>query len=134
MFFQDSWTIFYHLTGVRIWEVHFFVCLTFLWLCFFGNLLTSMLVRSIPKVQSIFSIFEELREVCEIFCYFQDSWTIFYRLPLQELIEGVLCSNNGLQHKHQSLQGQFFALSFYRSQNGFCRSKFFEPAKKFDCI
>ena len=34
LFFQDSWTIFYHLTGVRIWEVHFFVCLTFLCLCF----------------------------------------------------------------------------------------------------
>ena len=27
-----------------------------------------------------------------------------------------------------------FALSFYRSQNVLCRSKFFEPAQKFDCI
>ena len=26
------------------------------------------------------------------------------------------------------------ALSFYRSQNVLCRSKFFEPAQKFDCI
>merc|ERR1712051_470882 len=31
--------------------------------------------------------------------------------------------------KHQSN-----ALSFYRSQNVLCRSKFFEPAQKFNCI
>ena len=68
------------------------------------------------------------------FCYFQDSWTIFYRLPLQELIEGVLSNSNGLQRKHQSLQGQFYALSFYRSQNVLWRSKFFEPAQKFDAF
>ena len=28
----------------------------------------------------------------------------------------------------------FYALSFYRSQNVLCRSKFFEPAQKFGCI
>ena len=27
-----------------------------------------------------------------------------------------------------------YALSFYRSQNFLCRSKFFEPAQNFDCI
>ena len=27
-----------------------------------------------------------------------------------------------------------YAVSFYRSQNVLCRSKFFEPAQKFDCI
>ena len=27
-----------------------------------------------------------------------------------------------------------YALSFYRSQNVLCRSKFFEPVQKFDCI
>ena len=27
-----------------------------------------------------------------------------------------------------------YALSFYRSQNVLCRSKFLEPAQKFDCI
>ena len=27
-----------------------------------------------------------------------------------------------------------FALSFFRSQNVLCRSKFFEPTQKFDCI
>ena len=31
-------------------------------------------------------------------------------------------------------KGQSNALSFYRSQNVLCRSKFFEPAQKFDCI
>ena len=29
---------------------------------------------------------------------------------------------------------EFIALSFYRSQNVLCRSKYFEPFKKFDCI
>ena len=28
----------------------------------------------------------------------------------------------------------FYALSFYRSQNVLCWSKYFEPAQKFDCI
>ena len=27
-----------------------------------------------------------------------------------------------------------YALSFYRSQNALCRSKFFEPAQKFECF
>ena len=32
------------------------------------------------------------------------------------------------------LKGNSYALSFYRSKNVFCRSKFFEPAQNFDCI
>ena len=34
----------------------------------------------------------------------------------------------------QYMQLYSYALSFYRSQNVLCRSKFFEPAQKFDCI
>ena len=33
-----------------------------------------------------------------------------------------------------SYSSQTYALSFYRSQNVLCRSKFFEPVLKFDCI
>ena len=34
----------------------------------------------------------------------------------------------------QEVKDYINALSFYRFQNVLCRSKFFEPAQKFDCI
>ena len=40
-----------------------------------------------------------------------------------------------LPHKLYSNKDQsIYASSFYRSQNVLCRSKFFQPAQKFDCI
>ena len=43
---------------------------------------------------------------------------------------------NSIFYKSRNLQLEFdtYALSFYRSQNVLWRSKFFEPAQKFDCI
>ena len=35
---------------------------------------------------------------------------------------------------YHTCYGATYALSFYKSQNVLCQSKFFEPAQKFDCI
>ena len=52
-------------------------------------------------------------------------------------LEIFLSKNQHIQRKFFNFEnwtnGQPHALSFYRSQNVLCRSKFFEPAQKFDC-
>ena len=59
---------------------------------------------------------------------------VYFTIKLQK----VVISNADLFFCSKKVFDQFlvkvYALSFYRSQNVLCQSKFFESAQKFDCI
>ena len=46
----------------------------------------------------------------------------------------TFCTRQNDNSRLQNASWLIYALSFYRFQNVLCRSKFFEPAQKFDCI
>ena len=87
-----------------------------------NDLIVIPLVQTFGHMEFVLKLdeFKDLREVPiypQSICPSQDkSWTI-----IQEMIDQVSARTPN-------------ALSFYRSQSIFCRSKCFEPVQKFDCI
>ena len=65
-----------------------------------------------------------------------DLWAegIYFSISIYSFLKAKHCRRIITYNIPKDIEDQSFALSFYRSQNVLCQSKFSKPAQKFDFI
>ena len=98
-----------------------------------SNLIHWYWFQGICSIRSVLWLGHVLNFVAFHFCWCVTYCSVIW-IRVEDIVDYHFSDKTKLEIKLLYHETNTYALSYYRSQNVLCRSKFFEPAQNFDCI